>query len=77
MKFVVESVERSSMRAFNVHQIPVIGCEYELKENGDVVGMSARVENIGDEWFWIPESSSLSSYHFKSERMKLGTKKVY
>lgn len=74
MKFIVRSYVSTDsspiQRAYNCFQEPTIGVEYECDEGGFVKGMSARIV-FGDVWLWYPESTSYSSYYFKSTPFRL------
>ncbi len=73
MKFIVNKVSSSvidgvqSLRTYNQHQIPEVGVEYEVNNEGLVVNMSARVVYENEQWMWYPEQSNMSgSYYFRS-----------
>lgn len=81
MKFIVKSFESTATvvppRAYNIHQQPVVGKEYDITANGWVVGMQARVVvDTESGWLWYPIPSTFSSYYFQEIPFRITVKTV-
>lgn len=57
MKFIVKSIVHMHTGrvgwVYTPQQVPVLGYEYEADEDGEVIGMDARIFFMHGYWYWI------------------------